>query len=202
MSPMSKKRIAVDIDDVLAAYAEGFVAFSNERWGTNLTVEDYDEHWAAMWQTDHEETERRAQLINESGIHGRFRHDDTAAAVLRRLKERFDLVVVTARLISNKAVTAVWVERYFEGIFSEVRHAGIWEQDVPDRHTLTKVDVLREVGVDYLVDDQPKHCLAAAEAGMPTILFGDYAWNRNVEVPDGVTRCRDWGEVEEYFEHR
>ena len=34
-------RIAIDIDDVLAENAIGFVAFSNERWVTLLRVDDY-----------------------------------------------------------------------------------------------------------------------------------------------------------------
>lgn len=37
---MSKKVIAVDLDDVLSASAPAYVKFSNERWETNLTVED------------------------------------------------------------------------------------------------------------------------------------------------------------------
>ena len=45
---MRRLRIAVDVDDVLAENAAGVVAFSNQRWGRNLTVDDYDEHWAKM----------------------------------------------------------------------------------------------------------------------------------------------------------
>lgn len=37
------KTIAVDLDDVLSASVPGFVAYSNKRWGTTLTLDDYDE---------------------------------------------------------------------------------------------------------------------------------------------------------------
>ena len=47
--------IAVDIDDVLARQVEGLVTFSNQRWGTVLTVDDYDEDWGVMWGVDLEE---------------------------------------------------------------------------------------------------------------------------------------------------
>lgn len=39
----------MDIDDVRAGQVEGLVAFSNQRWGTALTVDDYDEDWGVMW---------------------------------------------------------------------------------------------------------------------------------------------------------
>lgn len=39
------KTIAVDLDDVLAISAQALVEYSNSRWGTRLTVEEYDEDW-------------------------------------------------------------------------------------------------------------------------------------------------------------
>lgn len=51
---MKRLTIAVDIDDVLADNAAGFVTFSNERWGTNLTPDDYGEHWVKVWQVDND----------------------------------------------------------------------------------------------------------------------------------------------------
>ena len=50
---MTKKVIAVDIDDVLAESARNLVEYSNKSWGTNITVDDYDEDWAKLWQVDY-----------------------------------------------------------------------------------------------------------------------------------------------------
>ncbi len=55
--------IAIDIDDVLADYAAGFVKFSNARWGLNLTIADYDEHWGNVWGVDVDEVRRRADIM-------------------------------------------------------------------------------------------------------------------------------------------
>ena len=40
---MRRLKIAIDIDDVLADNAEKFTAFSNQRFNTRLTTDDYDE---------------------------------------------------------------------------------------------------------------------------------------------------------------
>lgn len=71
---MRRLRIAIDIDDVLAENAIGFVAFSNERWGTRLSVDDYSEHWSEMWRVDSEEAERRAHAFHDSGIIKGYAH--------------------------------------------------------------------------------------------------------------------------------
>jgi hypothetical protein len=30
-------------------------------------------------------------------------------------------------------------------------------------------------------------------------LFGDYTWNQADDLPNGITRVKDWAAVEEYF---
>ena len=85
-------------------------------------------------------------------------------------------------------------------MFSEVYYAGIWDTHAKDAHLAMKAEICREIGADYLIDDQTKHCFAAAEAGIPAILYRDYPWNRNGQLPTGVTRCRTWQDVEQYFE--
>lgn len=52
-----KRTIGIDVDDVLSQSAVGFVAYSNQRWLTNLTPDDYDEHWAEMWKIELAEAE-------------------------------------------------------------------------------------------------------------------------------------------------
>ncbi len=63
-----KQTIAVDIDDVLSVNVPAFINFSNERWGTRLTIDDYSEHWGDMWKVDHDEWGRRAKEFHDSGI--------------------------------------------------------------------------------------------------------------------------------------
>ena len=199
-----KRKIAIDIDDVLAASAEAFVAWSNERWGMSLTVDDYEEHWGRMWQLEHdrEEAERRADEFHEAGVVGRHRPHEEALPVLKELGDEYDLVIITSRRRSIAAETEEWLKVHYAGVFSEVHFAGMWDSKDPDRLKATKTEVCRQIGADYLVDDQLKHCLAAAEAGIPAVLFGRYAWNRADKLPHNVTRCEKWEQVRDYFKER
>ncbi len=196
---MKKPIIAVDIDDVLAAHAEGFVAFSNEKWGTRLQPEDYDEHWVKMWKIEHEEVERRASEYHKSGTFGRLRHNKDAIPVLLELSKDYELVIITARRKEIQKESLEWINERYPNIFSAVHFAGIWDTTTHMSHTMTKAELCKTIGVSFLIDDQLKHCEGAAAIGIKAVLFGSYTWNRKDELMDGVERCEDWHVVGEYF---
>lgn len=197
------KTIAIDIDDVLAANAEGFIEFSNKRWGTRLKPEDFSEHWAEMWGVDHEELLCRRKQVIESKIHMTFRFFDDAKPVLERLARDYKLVTVSSRTMYIAKDTTEWIKNNYGSLFSENHYAKIWddlEKPVEEKIHLTKTETLREVGADYLIDDQPKHCIAAAEAGIEALLFGNYRWNRDIKLTEKMARVKDWQAVMEYFD--
>lgn len=200
---MSTQIIAVDIDDVLAAHADAFVAYSNQRWGTRLTVDDYDEHWAKVWHVDMDELASRADAYHSSGMIGTYRNIPQAETVLRKLKERFRLYVVTSRRRQVQRETLDWIDRYYAGLFDDVVFAGFFDGALHmDLLLRTKAGICRQIGAGYLIDDQLKHCTAAAADGMNALLFGDYAWNKAAVLPDRMTRCENWEQVDAYFNDR
>ena len=200
---MSKEVIGVDIDDVLADTAEGFTAFSNEYFGTTLSVADYTEHWAEMWRVDNREVERRAAVYNHSGAATRYRHREEARPVLDRLAEQYDLLALTSRNGGMKEQTFAWIETHFSGLFKDIQFAGIFDGPLHDGMlSMTKADLFASNNVNYVIDDQLKHCRAAAQLGIRAVLFGNYHWNTASELPPLITRCDDWQAVGEYFDAR
>lgn len=200
-----RKIIAVDVDDVLAANAEGFINFSNERWGTHLKPEDFTENWAEMWQVEHDEWVARRQDVIESKVHMTYRFFDEAKPVLKKLSESYTLVVVSSRSKQISSETTHWLKKEYGKIFSDYHYAKIWDdmdKPIHEKINQTKKDVLEQIGADFLIDDQPKHCIAAADAGIKCLLFGNYEWNKHVQLPEGVVRVSDWKTVWEYFHGR
>ncbi len=195
------KTIAVDIDDVLAASAQHFVDFSNQHWGHSFTLSDYDEHWQRMWglERDFTQARARADFYHAAKPYTQLHGVNGANASLKRLSRDFRLVVATSRLKKNADETHAWLDTHYGGIFSDVHFAGIW--DVVDDTTpfATKADLCRRIGADYLIDDQPKHCIGIAEDGKEALLFGGYQWNQAATLPKSVTRTPDWQAVEAYF---
>ncbi len=195
---MRRLRIAVDVDDVLAENAAGIVAFSNQRWGTNLTVDDYDEHWAKMWQVDNAEVERRTAEIVSTSLSAGYGHIGGALEVLERLAQHHHLMIATSRCLQVKGDTIAWIDEHFPGIFAStaVYFSGIWDELTNDSHRATKAELMTQINADVLIDDQLKHCQAVAAHGRNALLFGDYAWNQAAVLPAGVVRCTNWYDVE------
>lgn len=198
---MAKEIIAVDVDDVLAASAEGFANFSNEMWGGSYHPESYSEEWAKFWGVTEEETARRSDVFHASDAVTLYRPFDEAVPVLRALSEKHNLVVVTSRQTRLKPQTDEWIERHFPGVFDGIHYAGIWETEEHVSHQIkqTKATVCANLGAHYLIDDQLKHCAGVSEVGVQALLFGDYGWNQNVMVPAGIEQVLNWAAVEEYF---
>lgn len=197
---MTRKTIAVDIDDVLAASAPGFVEFSNKKWGTSLRPEDYHDHWALLWGIESQEAVERDSVMASEGVFKGYSRIDKALPVLKTLSQKYTLIVVTARRIISKDDTHEWIDKHFPGIFNKIHFAGIWEESLEHAHQKGKGAILKDLGADYLIDDQLKHCISAAELGIKGLVFGNYTWNQSTELPDGVTRVLDWPSIEEYFE--
>ncbi len=195
------KTIAIDIDDVLSVSAKSFVAYSNKQWGTKLKEVDFTEDLGAMWGVNHDEVVRRLKVFFASDIVKDFTPIKGAEPALRTLAKEYRLMAVTSRVEQLMPATKDWIGRHFENIPLEIYSAGIWDKLEKGAHTLTKSDMCVKLGVDYLIDDQLKHCVAVSERNIKTILFGNYAWNQAGMLPTGVQRARDWQAVLEYFIH-
>ena len=121
---MSKKTIAIDIDDVIAAESAFIIEFSNKHWGHNLTTDDYDEHWQEMWGVSHEELLRRAEILHQPGVQTSYELIDGAESALHALARTYNVVALTSRRDSIKDETIEWLERVFDGVFSDYYFTG------------------------------------------------------------------------------
>lgn len=198
--------IAVDLDDVLSVNIPAFIEFSNKKWGTDLSVEDYKENWLDMWGIDAEEMNRRRRAIKEE-FFTRLKPSVEGVPVLKELANIYKLVITTSRRTEVKDVTLNWIDKYFGGIFEEVHHARIFDGDIKavdwsHANKKTKTRLYKEIGADFIIDDHLKHCIGADSAGITALLFGEYFWNTGAEIPESVVRVKDWKEVKDYFAAR
>lgn len=198
---MAKQTIAIDVDEVLADYSAEFVLMSNKLWGTSFSKNDYHENWLELWDVGLDEAVNRGKIMFQDRMHERLRHDEQAVDVLRHLSKRYDLMILTARNVQTKDVTLAWIAKYYPMIeLDKVVFAGIWDNPDEDAVHKTKGAIAKKLGVNYLIDDQLKHCTAADQHGVKSLLFGDYTWNQMNDLPTSVTRVCTWHEVKEYFD--
>ncbi len=190
----ARQTIGVDIDDVIAAHIPAFIAYSNKHFGTNLTDDQYNNNWPELWKLDYDVMLKRAGEFHKETISNYERIAD-ADVVLKKLSKKYKLVIITARHQYSIEATHEWIAKHYKGIFDETHFVPIWEPG----NTITKADICRQIGADYLIDDLPHHCNLAAEVGIKALLFGNYAWSAEQIVHPDVMRVANWKEVGAYF---
>jgi len=193
--PVSKKTIAVDLDDVLAEHIEALIGYSNQNHGTDFKPEDYLEQWVDLWGIPYEEVVKRAKDFHIPETVENFSIVRDAKPALAQLKKDWNLVIVTARPKDTIASTLKWVDKHFSGIFSDVHFVPIWDPGPK----VTKAEICNKIGANYLIDDLARHCNLAAEMGVSAILFERIKWKQPEKVHPDVIRVKNWREVLEYF---
>ena len=195
------KKIAIDIDDVLACGAEGFVGYSNKFWGTKFCADDYDEDFAKLWGIDNNQLKERMKHYFSTDTLSGYIVKEKSLESLIELKKHYKLKIVTSRNSMFKDMTYEWLDCNFPNIFlnEDVHFSGIFDSQDEYKINKTKKDIIKELDVDYFIDDQLKHCLAVSELGIDVILFGDYKWNQKTDLPQNVSRIHNWEGVLNYF---
>lgn len=197
-----KEIIAIDADEVLSSEVDAIIAFSRERLNLVLTRDDFKEpgdywgYYERLWVNTGEDPHDLFQEFLKSNHKMNQSILEEDVAILERLKQNYQLEIVTSRSAEFVDITHQMLGKYARGIFTDVHFVDLWS--TPDRKA-TKALICREIGAGYLVDDSPVHCNLAAEAGVKALLFGDWGWSRGKILHPDIERVANMQEVAEYF---
>jgi FMN phosphatase YigB (HAD superfamily) len=202
---MKKIHIALDIDDVLADSTEAIRLQVNAKTLLNIPREAYrvdGEYWGyyeQVWQMHGLTSEE----VTHDGIQDRMAYDQShvspiegAQAALGHLAKSNTITLVTSRSPEWADATEEWMKDNFGGIFNGLHVIGRVKKT--DGNSLTKGEVCRDLGVNWLIDDSPEHCLSAVEHGIGALLFGSYGWHYN--APATLQKHEDWPSIVEFFD--
>lgn len=189
-----KEIVALDLDDLVFPFMETYVPYINAHKGTSFVVEDF-------FSFNFEEVVGGTRVESVAFVERFFDQMDRPPAPVKgsreavsKLSDEYDLAIVTSRTDAMRERTLDWLEEHFPATFIEVHITNGYVAD--NRPTKRrKSDVCRELGAVALVDDGFHNVVDVLEVGIKGLLFGDFPWNRNVELPEGVVRVSNWNEV-------
>jgi uncharacterized HAD superfamily protein len=208
-----KPILAVDIDEVLASLADAMVRFSNDTYGTNLSVENITmmNYEGILGISSREEIEKRTDAFYNSPYFTEklLPVDAEAFTYLRLLKEKYELHIVTARNSKVEMLTRTWISKHYPGIFSDFHFGNYFmtAEEVAERlargalhiaRKRSKAEICKTIGARLLIDDHFDYAIDCAKSNIPVILFGNYTWNRGMIDPEHagyITRLSRWSEV-------
>lgn len=197
---MAERRlnIAFDCDDVLMPTAQAIVNNYNSRFNTGLSLGDlYKPASIKGWGTaDNDLAIERVNEFLRSDEHAQLIPFADAVVAIRGLAEVHDLHIITGRASFLEVVTRHMADTYFTGCFKSIEHTNYITASTDTALKRTKGEVAAALGADLLVDDHIAHGSNVMEAGVGgVLLFGDYPWNRQEVLPQGMVRCENWNTV-------
>lgn len=199
---MTKKVIAVDIDDVIADSTEALRLVANKIPGVSLDREHYQvegKYWGyyeSVWASngvDH--------LVSFEKLHNDMAESQAhvklilgARAGLEALSQKYKIVLITSREVEWIDATKIWVDDNLRDVVSGLIF--VHHKNTDGR---TKGDACIEVGAEWLIDDNYDHCRSAQAVGVQPLLYGKYGWNRAVQDKT-IPRALNWEAIVEFFD--
>lgn len=192
MAQGAKPVLAVDIDDVIFDFGPLYLDRHNKLNGTTITRDEIPSYKIIYFLhnlADHEDQEPYiTEFLNWVDEQGIPPHPAVIEA-LRKLETKYSIIALTARPADAYNASKRWLTSHFPGVFQDIHFIRAREDGT------TKLQMCQELGVSIFMDDHPanlKHCDAYATR---CLLFGEYPWTNEINLPDKVERVKDWGEV-------
>lgn len=186
-------KIGVDLDEVLTEYVKNFIIFHNQNYGTKLNFEDIKKYFFyELLGISFEEDIGRQYKFFETDLFKQIQPVSGAVNGVDKLKNNFEMVIITARPNEIKDKSINWIEKYFPDIFSQIIFT--------NKHSLNndlkreKHDICLELGVNLIIEDSLATAEKCASIGIKVLLL-DKPWNQAENLPNGIKRVHSWEEI-------
>jgi len=186
-------KIAVDIDEVLADFANPFDDFIQKKYGLKMDRHKWNsELWWQAWGGTKTTAVAKIFEFVKSRDFDELPVVPGAVEGVKRLKDMgHELVVITGRAADWMGRTKRWLDHNFNGCFTRVESTDF--HMINSGHK-TKGQLAKEFGCDILIDDFPHYAEEAIKNGVKVLLF-DTGFNHNYPEHDDIHRVKDWKEV-------
>jgi uncharacterized HAD superfamily protein len=194
-----KPVIAVDVDEVLMEFVCPLLHFYNHKHNDSILFENFNSY--QFWEVWGGTSENASKLVSEFFTTEGFLKQsplEHSQIVLSRMKEKYDLVVVTSRQHVLRDHTQMFLDTHYPGIFHELKMGNHYGDEGRKQ---SKPELCKEAGAVLLIDDSIDYVTHVAQHDMKALLFGDYPWNRKeYEHKKHIRRVNTWLQVEEAIE--
>ncbi len=192
MEKKTKRKIGIDVDEVLAELMKELNTFYNNSYRTNFKFEDYKSYkLEETWGVAKEKADKIVNDFFYSEYYKQVRPIPGSQRGVAFLSNKNELSIITSRPICLREDTYKWVNNHFPKIFSEFHFTG---ERVKNNKGTRKADICRELGVDILIEDCLEKSIDCASNGTKIFLF-DRPWNQYNNLPKKITRISGWEEV-------
>lgn len=165
--------IAFDFDDVVCDITLAFLKFNQDYYGVNVDFNSLgDNVYKSLGITSNEENNRWNQFFQNKT----YAYPNPKTNILDfflRLKEKYKLILVSARKKIWQYQLRNWLDKYMKGIFDQVIFL-----DSPENRGKSKAKICEINNCFLLIDDEPRHIEGCLKTKVKGVLFNQ-PWNKN-----------------------
>lgn len=183
--------IAFDFDDVILPVAEHIFRYYKKTYGIDVPPQHYYGDPRAWGVDSLREVSARVVEHLYDPAYMELRPSTETIEAVKQISHNNTLHIVTGRPVSAAVLTQKTLDDHLPDVFNTVHYI-----DYNGARSRTKAEVCRQIGAELLIEDNPAHALKVAQAGIPAVLFGDYAWNKTLTgLPLNISRALTWEQV-------
>ena len=191
-----KPKIGIDLDDTVLDLVGALVLFHNTFYGTNLTRADYLSHkFHKVWGCTGEEAIRRVSQFYTTEYFENIKPISGAIDAIDFLAKQNYLEAITARPTDIKEKTGRQVKTYFGNNFDGIYYSSNFFTKT--QNDGTKLEICQRRGISTMIEDVLEYAMQFADTGIKVLLFGNYPWNQNGNLPSNIIRVKNWTEARE-----
>ncbi|MDB5085988.1 MAG: 5-3-deoxyribonucleotidase [Bacilli bacterium] len=171
------KRIAIDMDEVIADFVFKHLNLYNRDFNESLSVEDL--YGTRLWKLRPHISKEILAYVNDPAFFRDLRVIKGSQEVIQALSEKYEIFITTAAMEHPSSFTAKyeWLEEHFP-FLTAMNFVFCGDKSI--------------IHADYLIDDNPKHFRRFIGKG---ILF---TAPHNIHET-GYVRVNNWHDVKQYF---
>ncbi len=195
-SSIPRKKIAIDIDDVLGDCVGGLIKYCQDIHNRTLARSAFvSYHFERVLGGP---KEAALEVLRDYTNSSHFAHIEPlpgAKEGVADLQRTFALYCLTSRRQGDphKQITLDWLARHFPDSFCEVCFG--YNEYTQTGPTLTKAQICAQKGIDWIVEDSLENALRFTAESATSIILIDAPWNQSSERYDHIQRVKDWLEV-------
>lgn len=188
-----KPKLAVDMDEVLAHFLPAFIEFHNEKYGTNVSKKDFFSY--EFWTIFNESPTESIQKVYDFHKTDYFKNIapiSEAQKAISKLKQKYELVIITSRQKEVQDQTIEWVEKHFPETFSNIYFTNNNAQNTEKKQK--KSEICNRINIPIIIED----CLEYAEDcahNKKEVYLLDQPWNQSQKKHPQIHRVYSWDEI-------
>ena len=189
------KHIALDFDETLYPMLNQLDKFHRRTRKTPIRTKITEYNYAQRYNMSTQASKFFVREFYQSTEHALCDPIYKAKDTMRALKKKgYILGIITGRQYYASGVTYEYVKKHFDGIFDYMEFTNSFSLYGREK---SKIDVCKKHNVTVIIDDSLEVCKQAHNNSIHSILFGNYPWNAQPDVPDvSLARILSWCELQ------